>query len=67
MEEKLANMVTTLLIVWFAAWTPYAAMSVWIMIDPTELYPVLGLFPIMACKTSAGVNALLYGLRFDIK
>ena len=63
MEEKLSKMVTTLLLVWFAAWTPYAAMSLWIMIDARYLSPGLGLIPIMACKTSAGANAILYGLR----
>ena len=63
MEEKLAKMLTVLLIVWFAAWTPYAAMSLWVMINPEGLSPVLALFPILACKTSAGANAILYGLR----
>ena len=63
MEEKLAKMLTVLLVGWVLAWTPYAAMSIWVMIDPKNLSPALALFPIVACKTSAGSNAILYGLR----
>ena len=64
MEEMLAKMVCLLMCVWFIAWTPYAAMSVWIMFfEARGLTPVMGIVPTLCCKVSAGSNAMLYGLR----
>ena len=63
MEEKLGNMVTILIFVWVFAWTPYAVFSLWIMIDDSLMTPGIALVPILACKTSAGLNAFFYGLR----
>ena len=58
-------MVSLLLIVWFLAWTPYALMCLWIMFfNARGLSPVIGLIPLLACKTSAGANAMLYGMRY---
>lgn len=65
MEEKLAKMVSLLLVVWFLAWTPYATMSCWIMFFNAEgLSPVMALVPTLCCKVSAATNAMLYGLRY---
>ena len=65
MEEKLAKMVSLLLVVWFIAWTPYAAMSCWIMwFNAKGLSPVMALIPTLCCKVSAATNAMLYGLRY---
>ena len=65
LEEKLAKMVSLLLIVWFLAWTPYALMCLWIMFfNARGLSPAIGLIPLLACKTSAGANAMLYGMRY---
>ena len=64
MEEMLAKMVCLLMFIWFIAWTPYAAMSIWIMFfEAHGLTPILGLVPTLCCKVSAGTNAMLYGLR----
>ena len=64
MEEKLAKMVSLLLVVWVLAWTPYAAISCWIIFfDAKNLSPIMGLIPTLCCKVSAGTNAMIYGLR----
>jgi len=63
-DENLPKMVWTLLLVWLLAWTPYAIMSIYVMFfNGTGLSPILGLLPIVCCKASAGLNAMLYGLR----
>ena len=64
MEEMLAKMVCLLMCVWFFAWTPYAAMSCWIMFFNAQgLTPMMAVIPTFCCKLSAGTNAMLYGLR----
>ena len=67
MEVTLAKRVCALFLVWLVAWTPYAAMSCWIMFfDARGLSPTLGLIPTLCCKVSAGANAVLYGLRYNM-
>ncbi len=64
MEKKLAGMVCLLMSVWFVAWTPYATMCFWIVINDAEgITPIIGIIPTVCCKISAGVNALFYGVR----
>jgi hypothetical protein len=64
MEKKLAKMVSLLLFVWFIAWTPYAIMCCWILLNGAQgLSPLLGLIPTVCCKLSAGTNSLFYGIR----
>ena len=65
MEEKLAKMVCTILVIWFLAWTPYAIMSIWEMFYYAKgLSPLAGLIPTVCTKGSAFANALLYGIRY---
>ena len=66
MNGRLAARVFVLCLVWLLAWTPYAAMSLWVMFfDARGLSPTLGLIPTLCCKVSAGANAMLYGLRYN--
>ena len=63
-DENPTKMVWILLFVWMLAWTPYAVMSVYVMFfNANGLSPILGLIPNVCCKTSAGLNVMLYGLR----
>jgi hypothetical protein len=63
MEIQLAKMVSLLLVVWIIAWTPYAILSVWIIIfDAKGLTPMLALVPTVCCKSSAALNSFLYGI-----
>ena len=66
MEVTLAKMVCILLLVWILAWTPYAAMSCWVMFFNEDGFsPIMGLIPTICCKLSASTNAMLYGLRYS--
>ena len=65
MEEKLAKMLGALMLIWVAAWTPYATISIWAMwFEARGLSPIFGLIPTLCCKVSAGSNAMVYGLRY---
>jgi hypothetical protein len=65
METKLAKMVATLICIWAFAWTPYAIMALWAMFfDSQNLSPLMGVIPLLFCKISAGLNVIVYGLRY---
>ena len=65
MEETLAKMLCLLLFVWVLAWTPYTAMSCWIMFfEARGLSPSMAMIPLFCCKACAGTNAMVYGLRY---
>ena len=65
MEAKLAKMVVKLICVWAFAWTPYAIMALWSMFfNAQNLSPAMGLIPLLFCKISAGLNVIVYGLRY---
>ena len=58
------NRVCGLLLVWFVAWTPYAALSMWAMVfEVRGLSLELAIIPAVCCKGSAAANAMFYGLR----
>ncbi len=64
MERTLAGMVCSLLVLWIIAWTPYAMLSLWILIfGGQDVSQAAAFAPIIACKLSATLNAFLYGIR----
>ena len=65
MERKLAKMVAKLIFIWTFACTPYAIMALWAMIfDAQNLSPLMGVILLLFCKISAGMNAIVHGLRY---
>jgi hypothetical protein len=63
MEIQLAKMVSIILLVWIIAWTPYAILSVWIiLLDGAGLSTSIAIAPTVCCKTSAAFNSFLYGI-----
>ena len=63
MEVQLTKMVSLLLFVWVLAWTPYAILSVWIILfEAKGLTTIMALVPTVCCKSSAAFNSFLYGI-----
>ena len=63
MEIQLAKMVCLILFIWIIAWTPYAILSIWIIVfEAKGLSSTMALVPTVCCKTSAAFNSFLYGI-----
>ena len=63
MEIQLAKMVCLILFIWIIAWTPYAILSIWIIVfEAKGLSSTMALVPTVCCKTSAAINSFLYGI-----
>jgi len=63
-EITMWKMASYLLVIWFVAWTPYAALCIWGMLfESRGMLPIFGIIPAVCAKASAAVNAMLYGLR----
>lgn len=60
-DQAVARMVIVMIIAYMVGWTPYAAFSILVTVDPTiNIDPCLAAAPAFFAKTAAVYNPIIY-------